>query len=118
MAFGYTAAIRDADRIHAIRLAKARKLGLTLKEYHERYEVNKMSKTQIENFNHLPFAERATILRGRPTTMTSLDKVAERLSLVRESLAKLAQTEPQAKIAYDHATEGLIELREHAERTV
>lgn len=67
-------------------------------------------------FNHLPFAERAALLKGEPTTMSVLDKVAERLSLVRETLAELARTDAAAKAAYDHATEGLRELRAHPER--
>lgn len=75
-----------------------------------------MSDDRETNFNHLPFAERVTLLRSEPTTMTTLDKVAERLSLVRETLAELARTNPVAKIAYDHATEGLRELSEHPER--
>jgi hypothetical protein len=38
MAFRHLAALREADRIHAIRVEKARALGLSLADYHEQIE--------------------------------------------------------------------------------
>ena len=38
MAFRHLAALREADRIHAVRLSKAKALDLTLQQYHDSLE--------------------------------------------------------------------------------